>query len=643
MIRARRWLWAAAWLLLLTAAPAAAAGLHLEGRLGLGGRAVFGDHAAVNVRVRLAEGQAPFRGRLRVGASGLQLSGTELELSLLPGSERRIRLAIPYQRSTLHQAELIEDPGGAGRRLQVELSDDTTRIDRQSVVLLASEGWPALAADDKLTLIHVAPGELPRDARVLRGLGALVVPLRAEAREHLTDAGFVETLRDYVGSGGVVLFCGRADAPRMWVGGPLEPLVPVRDPHPTSARPAQVEAFLGSIEVPALPCVRAALAPGARWKERHEELGLLAELPLGAGATRFLAFDPDQRGPRGAQSLPGALRTAISPSGGSGRPGWLRYDLEEAAAFAFAGRPGLGLGAFSLIVGVVLVHSLITVGLALVLRRRKRQPWLAVLVPPALSGVLGTVVILLAAAGQDPPEARALVLVAQPAPEAQGVVPARSVIGLFSDQPSQVRFELEGWSTLPSERGGLEALQFRVHPPWVHEEGQRRWLGPITIPGHGHSRWSFSGEAPALTLSASFSEGGFEVRAPRDLGGRLYGVMVDPQGQVAVQALEPDPAAEGPAAPGPTRLRFDPTQAREVKPPEDAAGDPFREPASEERLGRYLLSLISARARGGKGPGFTLVHFGRREVSLPLAASLEDDKPVPCEALVVTLIELETP
>ncbi len=597
---------------------------------------MLGEHAAVSVKVTLPEGQAPFSGRLQIGASGLQLSGTELKLSLLPGTERRVRLAVPYHRNTIHSAELIEDAGGQGRRVKVELSDDTVRVDRQSVVLLASEGWPSLVADEKVTLIHVAPQDLPRDPRVLRGLGALVVPLRAEGREHLTDPHFAKTLRDYVNGGGVVVFCGRADAPRVWVGSPLEALLPVRDPRATSASPAQVLAFLGAVEVPALPCVQAELAPGARWIERHERLGLLAERSLGAGATRFLAFDPDQRGPREAPALPSALRTAASPSSASGRSSWGRYDLDGGAAFAFAGRPALSLGSFSLIVGVVIVHSLIAVALALVLRRRKRQPWLAVLVPPALSGVLGTLLIVIAAAGQEGPEARALVLVAQPTPNATGPVPARAVIGLFSDRPSQVRVELGSWSPLPSERGALDALQFRVHPPWVHEEGQARWLGPISIPGHGHSRWVFSGEAEGLPFSATFAEGVFEISAARELGGRLYGVMVDPQGQVSVQALE---------AAGPGRsARFDPGQARAVSVPEDADGDPYRDAASEGRLGRYLLSLISARTRGKKGPGFTLVHFGRRELALPGVLSAEDEgAPVPFEALVVTLVDLETP
>lgn len=618
----------------MAAAPAAAAGLQLEGRLGLGGRAVFGEHAAVTVKVRLGEGQEPFRGRLRIGASGLQLSGTELELDLLPGTERQVRLAIPYHRNAVHRAELIED-GGSGRRQKIELGDDTARVDRQSVVLLASEGWPTLVADEKVTLIHVAPQDLPRDARVLRGLGALVVPLRAESREHLTDPAFAKTLRDYASSGGVIVFCARPDAPRVWVGGPLEPLLPVRDPRAASAEPSQVAAFLGAVEVPALPCVRAELAPGARWRERHEDLGLLAELSLGAGATRFLAFDPDQRGPRGAVALPSALRTAASPSSAALRSSWGRYDLEAGAAFSFAGRPPLSLGAFSLIVGVVVVHSLIAVALALVLRRRKRRPWLAVLVPPALSGVLGTILILIAAASQDGPEARALVLVAQPNPSARGAVPARAVVGLFSDRPSQVRVELGSWSSLPSERGALDALQFRVHPPWVHEEGQARWLGPISIPGHGHSRWSFAGEAEGLPCSATFSEGGFEISASEELGGRLYGVMVDPQGKVSVQGLD---------AVGPGRsARFEPAQAHPVLAPEDADGDPFRDAASEERLGLYLLSLISARSRGKKGPGFTLVHFGRRELELPQVKSAADGSQVPTEALVVTLVDLETP
>lgn len=621
--------------LLLAAAPVAAGGLHLEGRLGLGGRAVLGEHAAVSVKVTLAEGQAPFSGRLQIGASGLQLSGTELKLSLLPGTERRVRLAVPYHRNTIHRAELIEDSGGEGRRVKVELSDDTARVDRQSVVLLASEGWPSLVADEKVTLIHVAPQDLPRDSRVLRGLGALVVPLRAEGREHLTDPRFAKTLQDYVNGGGVVLFCGRSDAPRVWVGSPLEPLLPVRDPRAGSAEPAQVLAFLGAVEVPALPCVLSELAPGARWVERNERLGLLAERSYGAGATRFLAFDPDQRGPRAAPALPSALRTAVSPSGASGRANWGRYDLEAGAAFAFAGRPALSLGSFSLIVGVVIVHSLIAVALALVLKRRKRQPWLAVLVPPALSGVLGTLLILIAAAGREGPEARALVLVAQPAPNTQGPVPARTVIGLFSERSSQVRVELGSWSPLPSERGALDSLQFRVHPPWVHEEGEARWLGPISIPGHGHSRWVFAGESEGLPLSATFTEGVFEVSAAREIGGRLYGVMVDPQGKVAVQALEG-------AGPG-RSARFDPALARSVLVPEDADGDPYRSGTSEERLGRYLLSLVSARSRGKKGPGFVLVHFGRRGVTLPAVKSAEDEGEVPFEALVVTLVELETP
>jgi hypothetical protein len=628
------WLLAAA-ALLSVVSPAAAAGLQLEGRLGLGGRAVFGEHAAVTVKVRLPEGQEPFKGRLRIGASGLQLSGTELRVDLMPGAERQVRLAIPYHRNSIHRAELIEDAGGGGRRVKVELSDDTARVDRQSVVLLASEGWPTLAADDKVTLIHVRPQDLPRDSRVLRGLGALVVPLRAQGREHLTDAGFAKTLRDYASGGGVVVFCGRADAPRVWVGSPLEPLLPVRDPRAASAKPSQVEAFLGAIEVPALPCVQAELAPGARWKERNESLGLLAELTQGAGATRFLAFDPDQRGPRGAQGLPGALRSAVTPSGASLRSSWGRYDLEAGAAFAFAGRPALSLGAFSLIVGVVVLHSLIAVALALVLKRRKRQPWLAVLVPPALSGILGTILILIAAATQDGPEARSLVLVAQPAPGASGPVPARAVVGLFSDRPTQVRVELGSWSSLPAERGALDALQFRVHPPWVHEEGEARWLGPISIPGHGHSRWSFTGEAEGLPFSAAFTEGGFEISSPEELGGRLYGVMVDPQGKVAVQGLE---------SVGPGRsARFDPSQARLVLAPEDADGDPFGEAQSQERLGLYLLSLISARSRGKKGPGFTLVHFGRREVALPGVTSTEDGSPISSQSLVVTFVDLETP
>lgn len=637
-----RRLWGHVWslgllaLLTCTSSPAFAGGLELDGQLGLGGRAIFGDRAAVSLRIRLAEGEAPFRGRLRIGASGLQLSGTELALSLTPGSDRHVRLSIAYQRNSVHEARLIEDPGGSGRTLTVELKDDTLRPS-QSVLLLGTEGWPSLVADEKVTLIHVPPQDLPRDARVLAGLGALVVPLRAEFREHLEDPALVATLRDYAARGGIVLFCGRADSPRIWVGGPLEPLLPVRDPRATSARPSQVANFLGAVDVKALPCVEADLAPGARWRERNERLGLLAELPLGAGATRFLAFDPDQRGPRGAVALPSALRTASSPSGASQPSTWRRYDLEDAAGFAFQGRSALSLGGFSLIVGVVVLHSLIAVALAVVLRRRKRRPWLAVLVPPALSGVLGTIVILVAAATQAGPEARALVLVAQPSPKSAGPVPARAVIGLFSGEPARVRLELGSWSPLPRERGAFEALQFREHPPWVREQGAgQRWLGPISIPGHGHSRWTCAGEAEGLPFTASLTkEGIWEISAAEEIPGRLWGVVVDPQGQVVVQALK---------AVGPGRIaRFDPSKARSVSLPEELAGDPFLDLASQGELARYLLALIDVRARGKKGPGFVLVHFGRRELRLPGVTSLEDDEALPLDALVVTLVDLETP
>ncbi|MBL4846931.1 MAG: hypothetical protein JKY65_15535 [Planctomycetes bacterium] len=626
-------------LLVFGSSCALGGGLELEGRIGLGGRATFGDHAAVSIRIRLPEGEPTFRGRLRIGVVGLQLSGTELSLSLAPGSERRVRLAIPYVRNSVHTLRLVEDPGGEDRTLSAELSDDTQQLDERSVVLLGTEGWPALTANDKVTLIHVAPEDLPRDARAISGLGALVVPLRGEAREHLHEASFAATLRDYVRGGGVVLFCGRSDAPRVWVGGPLEPLLPVRNPTASSAKAERVAAFLGELEVPALPCVQADLAPGARWRERNEELGLLAELPIGAGVTRFLAFDPDERGPRGASGLPGVLRTVSSPETKRSSPRVRRYDLGSVARLAFEARPALSALEFALVVGVVVVHALIAVALGVVLRRRKRQPWLALLIPPALSGVLGTVVIVIAAASQGGPEARALVLVAQPEPQSAGPVPARVLIGLFSDRETTLRLDLAGWSPEPTERGVLEALQFRAHPPWVREEGSgKRWLGPIQLPGHGHSRWACTGEAKGLPLSVQFSGGSWEISAAEQIQG-LSGVMIAPNGTVSALTL-------GDVGPGQTVV-FDPSKVRGVVAVDTLDSDPFTSASGLDALREFAFAQLSARRRAGKknkDPTFALVHLGRRPLGLPSVSQIADEhEPISLDPLVLTIVDLETP
>lgn len=633
----RRWLlalWTCA-LLLALPAPAraeAAGGLVLEGQIGLGGIATFGEHASCTLRVRLEAGAAPWHGTLRVGVEGVRLGGTEVSLSLAPGSERRVRLTVPLVRGSPYQARLREEGGARG--LEVELSDDARQVDERSVALLGGAGWGPLGGDDKLTVIQVAPEDFPLDARVLRGLGALVVPLRADLRDLLSQASFAATLRDYVERGGVVLFSGAADTPRVWVGGPLEPLLPVQDPSGGSLAAAELGPLLGELGVTALPCVRAELSAGARWLESAGRVGICAERPLGKGLVRFLAFDPDAKGVRVASRLGSALRRFVSAAPGRAPAPHTSYDLGALAKTAYEARPALSHLGFALIVGVVLLHALIAVVLAIALRRRKRQPWLAMLLPPLISSGLGVVVILIASLAQAGPEARAVVCVAQSRAEAPGRSPARAVLGLFTQEPASLRLVLGDWSPVAEERSALDALQFREPPPWL-QEGERRSLGPIALPGHGHSRWTCAGEAEGLPLIVVESGAAWEVGAARAVEG-LYGVTVSPKGVVSWVAL-------GSVGPGQT-ARFDPSQGEPVREELELEGDPFSDPAALAQL-RERAAAGLGWLRAGEGPRFYLLHLDKRPLKTIGAERADEGEPsaLPLDALVLTILPVEVP
>ena len=631
-------LWGLIFACLVALAPARAAGgdLSLEGKVGLGARAKFGDHVSCSLRVRLAGHAAPWEGTLRVGVEGVRLGGVEQSLSLAPGSERRVRVSVPFVRGSVYRARLSESGGERG--LEIELSDDAQQVDERSVAVLGGSGWGALSGDDKLTLIHITPEDFPLDARVLRGLGALVVPLDAERRDLLRAESFAATLDEYVAQGGVVLFTAAADTPRVFVGGPLEALVPVQDPGGASFSPSELSPLLGEL-TGAIPCVRADLTPGARWLESSPRGGICAERAHGNGLVRFLAFDPDASNLRGASRLGSALRRFASPAPGRAPAPHSTYDLLELAKGAYQARPALSHLGFALIVGVVLLHALVAAVLGLVLRRRKRQPWAAMLLPPLISSGLGVVVILVANLSQRGPEARALVLVAQPASGALGTSPARAVVGLFTERPVRLRLVLGEWSPQTEEPGALDALQFRDSPPWVRE-GARRTLEPITLPGHGHSRWTCLGEAEGLPLIVVESGAGWEIGATRELEG-LHGVLVSPKGTVSWVPL---PAL----GPGRT-VRFDPSEAEPVRSAQELEleGDPFVDPVALARLREHAAAGLGW-LRAGEGPRFYLLHLARR----PLATvSVERAEPedggqganLPLDSLVLTILPVELP
>ena len=591
-------------LLVLALAPAAGAAPAtaptLDAEIGLGG-VVHGEWTLVEVRCALPADAPPFRGAVQVTTDETQIAGCEASLQLAPGAERRLRFSVPVLRGREYRLRLVDDAGAVVA--ETTPSDDAERVDGALRLLLAPAGLTALDERDRkgaVRLARLAPAALPRDVRCLAPLQAIFLPLDASTEELVRDGAVVEVLRAYVEQGGRLVLIAHPATPRTWVGSALEPLSPVRGPTPGALPAAEVAGLLGALDAPALPVVRARLAPGARWLSHSGSVGLVAERRTGEGEVLFLTFDPDGRVARSsdrlAQALSG-LATARSRSRGF-EEDWGVRDLAEAT---FAARAVLSPLGFGLLVAVLLAHALIVGPLTLSLSRRRRRPWLSLLVPPFLSGLLGLIVLLAVVASRtDETAARAVVVATQAGPGRSAR--AHVEVGLFSEAPARLELDLGPgrWTPEQRERGALAALQFREPPPWLHQEGGvARRIAPIPIAAHGLSRWRLSGWLPPLPIRHELdAEGRVLLAAEEPLTG-LFALRCGKEPRLqALRALDPGaPTTWEPAA----SPRLDPLGPDDEKP-----GDPFVDPRARAGLVRRLAATLQRAwtQRSAQGEGF---------------------------------------
>lgn len=631
----------AAFLLLGLAVPVIAAPATLptlEAEIGLGG-VVHGEWTLVEVRCRLAADASAFRGAVQITTDETQIAGCETSLQLAPGAERRLRFSVPVLRGREYRLRLLDEAGSV--LSESTPTDDAERVDGALRLLLAESGLSALDERDRkgaVRLARVKPTALPRDVRCLVPLQAIFLPLDASTEELVRDARVVEILRTYVERGGRLVLIGRPATPRTWVGTPLEALCPVRDPTPGSLVAGEVAGLLGALDAPALPVVRARLAPGSRWLSHSGSLGLVAERRTGEGEVLFLTFDPDGRVARSsdrlAQALSGLATARSRPRGYEDD-----WGVRELAKTTFAARTVLSPLGFGLLVGILLAHALIVGPLTLTLSRRRRRPWLSLLVPPLLSGLLGLFVLLaVVVARTDETAARAVVVATQAGPGRSAR--AQVELGLFAESPCRLELDLGpgSWTPRQRERGALAALQFREPPPWLRQEGGvARRIAPIPVAAHGLSRWRLTGWLPPLPLRHEVdAEGRFLIAAEEQTEG-LFALRCGKEPRL--QALPP----VSPGAP----LTWDPNTAPafdEVGPILEEPGDPFEEApprrALVHRVAAALQRAWAQRASQGDGlPAGWVLRVSRAQV--PSLSVLHGEEECAVEGLILQLCPLE--
>ncbi|MGE0707577.1 MAG: hypothetical protein AB7N76_10455 [Planctomycetota bacterium] len=606
-------------------------------KVGVGGK-VHGEWTQLEIEARLAEGAPAFAGRLQVAMDGTQVAGCQARLELAPGSVRVLRLAVPVVRGESYRVRLVDAEGQV--RSEQEPEDDSERVDGALGLLLAPTGLQALDAKDRkggLRLARIAPGALPADSRTLEELQVVFLPLGPESLELARDERAVAALRSYVELGGRLVLLAQPAAPRTWVGTPLEALCPVRDPHPTSVSTADASQLLGALSDP-LPAVSSTLAAGARWTRHTGGLGLIAERRQGEGEVAFVAFDPDGPVARGGDRLAAALDQLAAARTRSRAldSGW---DLDRLADGCYEAREVLSSTGFGLLVGALVLQAFLIGPLTLMLARKRRRPWLSLVVPAALSALLGVLILIVATLVRGRGrEARAVVVVSQPEAGRGGL--AYAELALFAASPTSYELDLAGrWTPLGRERGALQALQFRQLPPWIEVvDGDARRVGPIQVPAQGLSRWRLRGRRPPLPLRVEQAGSVFTLASERELDG-LYGLHIGKQG-VGVEALPR-------LVPGqPLRWAPAPTAPSAQASSATIGADPFVDVTSREAVVHRLaqrLGLVSAQrlSQSGAFPTTWVVQVALGEAD-DLSVSA-DGEPVPVRALSLTVVPLEAP
>jgi hypothetical protein len=596
----------------------------LEVSVGLG-NLVFGDWTQIQITASLPKGAAPFRGRLQVAIAGSQVGGCEAPFELAADSQRTLRMVVPVVKGEAFRVRLLDGEGKVV--LTEEPEDDAERVDDSVAMLLAPKGLAGLDAKERKGGMHVAridPASLPRDPRALRRLRALFVPLDESTQELIRDPKSVEVLRRYVEEGGRLVLLALREA-----------LCPVRDPRPGTLPPDRVKTLLGEIESP-LPVVKSRLAPGAKWQLLLGTTDLVAELRVGEGQVAFVAFDPDGTVARSGDLVSQAV-DQLAATKRSARALQDDWGLEGIADDCFQTREVLTSTGFSLLVFALVVHGLVIGPLTLVLGRRKKRPWLALLVPAALSAVLGFLILAVVALTRDEgTDARAVIMVTQAAPERAGV--AHVELALFAGSPTECAIDLGGtWTPGRRERGPLQALQFRHAPPWIQvQEGAGQRISPIRIAGHGLSRWRLRGTRPRLPLRVDRAEDGTYTFAAEESLGGLWAVSLDKEARL--EALAPL---------GQEALTWIPSAAPlflERALPFDM--DPFREEQARPLLVRRVVwrlhqTWLSQVSQGNSFPGAWLVRVEAAQAADLHVVSAGESLAV--ETLTLTLVPLESP
>lgn len=551
-------------LLVLLAAPARALEVTVE--VGLDGLLVDGAWAPLEVRCALGPDEPRLDGRVVVARPREVVGRIEAPLRVEPGEVAVARLLVPVTAGASHAVRIVDADGRTLATAVPEAIGTVLMPDERLVLFAGPIGLPGLAdgGADRARVARLAPDRLPRDPRLLAAAQAVVLkPPPGGAAAHVEaarDPALADALERFVrGGGALVLVAG--DGAAWWRDGPLDALAPARVDGRGEDPLTALEPGGGLFDAPrSLAVLACTPRPGAvvTWQgERHP---LVVERRLGAGRVTLVAFDPDRDGLRGAPRT-GAFLASLLPAVAPPPPPLRGADLLALLNDLLDAGPGLAPAWFY---GLTLALAVQLLGVSVLTAAlvRRRGPWAALVVPPAVSVVVSATLLAAGALARGAPRVTQLVVhMTDPAPDAPpGGGQVAFALGLVAGGRAEASIELPP-DLLPEPQplSGFELLRLRAEGAGLAlRPGRPALVGPLEVPAHGRAALLLGGHA--LEAGADLGPGrpAFAARclpAPAAPGGAEWPTVEvtsrddRPLEGLLVLALTPGGARLGPLPP----------------------------------------------------------------------------------------------
>lgn len=479
--------------LLLALAPSARA-VEVEVEVGLDEVVVEEAWSPVVVRVRLAPDDAPLDGRVVIERPRDLVGAIEAPLRLDPGQAATVRLVAPPGTSGGLVARVV-DRDGRWRGEAPVARPPTTLSPEERLVLFVGRGLLSVGDQvrraDRPRVARLAPGQLPRDPRLLAATRTIVLKGAAEPDlvELARDPEAVAALERWVRAGGRLVVLA-SDRP-FWRDTPLDALLPARvDGAPAVERGGALVATLGRVQGD-VPLLAATPRPDAKVLASGERWPLLVERELGRGQVVLSLVDVDREVVRGAENADAYIARLLA-AGRAPPPGPRAQDVHDLARTLLAATPSLGGGWAYLITAAALVQALGVTVLAGWASRR-RGPWAGLAAPIAVSLVLAAVLLLAGALRHEPPSATALAVVTTDGgPAGQ----AHLEVAVFSGVRARLGLDLPGALRPRADlRRAPDPLRLRIGPPRLLVHGPSTLsIEGLEVPPHGVALVGFDGD-----------------------------------------------------------------------------------------------------------------------------------------------------